>query len=108
VTLVAEAITRVHREEWARVVAVLTMETPTATSTTCRLSSSQSMPGVVANPRVDARAVPTRAATTPIPMVSQIGMFCLPGATSRPNPPMINPMTSAVMSPVTSMALSTV
>jgi hypothetical protein len=37
------------------------------------------------------------AATTPISMVNQIGMFCLPGTTRRPRAPMI----SALMMPET-------
>jgi hypothetical protein len=47
-----------------------------------------------------------KAATMPTTIVSQIGMFCFPGATSRPRKPMIAPMTMAVMMPVTVIACS--
>src|SRR5215216_7647166 len=60
------------------------------------------MPGVTATPTAAAMAVPMRAATIPTTSVSQIGMFCLPGATNRPRAPRINPITNAVIIPVTS------
>ena len=44
--------------------------------------------------------VPMNAATMPMTMVSQIGMFCLPGTTRRPRTPMMAPMMMAVMMPV--------
>ena len=39
------------------------------------------------------------AATIPTRIVSQMGMFCLPGRTSRASAPMIKPNTIAVMIP---------
>jgi hypothetical protein len=54
------------------------MATPTAATATCSTISIQSMPGVTATPITCARKVPTIAPMTPITMVSQIGMFCLP------------------------------
>lgn len=53
--------------------------------------SSQSTPDVSAQPAARAIAVPMRAATIPMTMVSQIGMFCLPGTTRRSSAPMIRP-----------------
>src|SRR5215207_2037933 len=69
------------------------------------ISSIQSMPAVAATPTAAAMAVPTSAATTPTSRVSQSGMFCLPGATTRPKMPMTKPITSAVMIPVTSIEI---
>src|SRR4051794_11860918 len=43
---------------------------------------------------------PMNAAMMPITMVSQIGMGCLPGTTSRPSAPMMRPMMIAEMIPV--------
>jgi hypothetical protein len=40
-------------------------------------------------------AVPMSAATMPTTMVSQIGIFCRPGRTSRPSAPMTRPMMMA-------------
>src|SRR3954447_16484249 len=64
------------------------------------ISSIQSKPRVLATPRARAMNVPMRAATMPTTMVSQIGMFCLPGTTRRPSAPMMRPMMRAVMMPV--------
>ena len=41
--------------------------------------------------------VPMNAATMPTTMVSQIGMFCLPGANRRPSTPRTRPMMIAPM-----------
>ena len=51
--------------------------------------------------------VPMKAATMPTTTVSQIGMFCFPGTTSRPRKPMMAPMMMAVMMPVIVIAFST-
>jgi hypothetical protein len=56
-------------------------------------------------PRTRASHVPTRAATTPTRMVSQIGMCCRPGRISRARAPMMAPMMIAEMTPVTVMIL---
>jgi len=64
--------------------------------------SIQSRPSVAATPNAAAIAVPTRAATIPTSSVSHIGIFCLPGATTRPKTPMIKPITKALIIPVTS------
>src|SRR5215217_7506579 len=66
------------------------------------INSIQSTPVVAATPAAAAIAVPTKAATIPTRSVSQSGIFCLPGATTRPRTPMISPTTNAVMMPVTS------
>jgi hypothetical protein len=47
-----------------------------------------------------AMKAPMKAATMPTTMVSQIGMGCLPGTTSRPSAPMIAPTMIALMIPV--------
>src|SRR5690242_8369975 len=73
-----------------------------AATMTWTTSSPQSTPGVsVAMPTALAMKVPIRAATTPMTIVSQIGMFWRPGTTRRPSAPTIRPTISAVMMPVT-------
>jgi len=59
----------------------------------------------VGTPRALANAVPIKAPTIPITMVSQIGMPCLPGTMSRASAPTMSPMTMAVMMPVTVMTV---
>src|SRR5215213_9619514 len=61
------------------------------------MSSIQSIPGVTATPMAAASAVPISAAAMPTSKVSQIGIFCLPGATSRPRAPMIRPTMRSVL-----------
>ena len=52
-------------------------------------------------PSARAMNVPMNAATMPMTIVSQIGMGCLPGTTSRPSAPTMAPTMIAVMMPVT-------
>ena len=70
------------------------------------ISSIQSKPRVSATPRKRAMNVPMSAATMPTTIVSQIGMFCLPGTTRRPSAPTMRPTTMALMMPVTVMMCS--
>src|SRR5689334_16688576 len=49
---------------------------------------------------------PMKAATIPMTIVSQIGMCCRPGTTSRPSAPITNPTRIAEMMPVIVMARS--
>src|SRR5215218_1067411 len=57
----------------------------------------QSIPLVSPTPSALAMSDPTRAATMPIAIVSQMEMFCRPGSTSRPSAPMMRPTTMALM-----------
>jgi hypothetical protein len=67
---------------------------------------SQKFQPVVGRPSACAMKVPMKAPTMPMMMVSQIGMFCLPGTISRAMAPMMRPNTIAVMMPVTVMYFS--
>jgi hypothetical protein len=92
---------RRHRtgQERRRLPMPSTSATPPAARAICRISSIQSMPLVSSTPIAAAMKVPIRAATTPISRVSQKPIFCLPGSTRRPRPPMMRPMMMAVKMP---------
>src|SRR4051812_43179445 len=69
-----------------------TIATPIAATMTCTSSSSQSMPLVcVGMPSARAMNVPMNAATMPMTIVSQMGIGCRPGTTSRPSAPTMAP-----------------
>src|SRR4029450_4812814 len=61
------------------------------------MSLIQSIPRVSPTPSALAISEPTRAATMPIAIVSQMDMSCPPGTTSRPSAPMMSPTTMALM-----------